>query len=568
MRTKRGRAGLAATALLAGAACDPIDRASSWTYTTDWDCPAIACESLDGASLCVDGVCVNTATDADLRVAVRLPTTSNLAPGAVAIASPSPSPACPDCVSLPTSYTTEHGILVAREVAAQLGWSSGADVVVPAIVSVEPLVDGRFPLGSLSPSPFAPATLERWPRATASTPWRSPTGGEPVTSRGVLFSGTFARTLEPVPPFDSVLPPFADTLVVPPGEHMHAVGAGRLATVALPRLDLPSRDAGWTVYLADAAGVRRSSRLRVTGLGGTASFRIDAAASPDPFLLDLVVVPGDESLEVPRLVVPAPTALRRIAYPPAGRTSRVSVRVLDGSGAPVVGARVTLRMREIEQPTVNEDGVFASYAAATQEVVTDADGTTSVVAPYGNYTAYARSVADGLLAAGAELPFFFARESASITLRVETPRLLEGTCAFVGGKPLVGATIEALAIDDRRSPPSLSRSFVRTAADGGYRLPLPVGAFAFWLRAPEGAPMHDLFLGADAVGGASRTQLACRLVAPARRTMTILDAESPKGARVSSAIVQTIRLRGAEAPLWLGEAVTHPDGRARTYEAP
>jgi hypothetical protein len=555
-------------ALAGGVACDPIDRASSWTYTTDWDCPAIACESLDRTSTCSDGVCANVASDVDLRVAVRLPTTSNLAPGAVAIARPTPTADCPGCVSLPTSYLTDHGILVARDVAAQLGWSGAADAVVPASVALEPLVEGRFPLAALLPSPIGAMALERWPRALASTPWRSPNGTEPVLSGAVLFSGTFARTLEPVPPFDAVLPPFSDTIVVPPGEHMHAVGAGRLAVVSLPRLELPGRGTGWTVYLADASGRRRSSRLRVPSIAGPASFRIDTVASPDPFLLDLVVVPGDESLEVPRLVVPAPTALRRIAYPPPGRSSRVSIRVLDAAGAPVVAARVTLLMREIEQPTVNEDGVFASYASATQEIVTGADGTALVSAPYGNYTAYARSLVDGVLSAGTELPFFFARENASITLRAETPRLIEGTCAFVGGKALAGATIEAIAIDERRSPASLARSVVRTDPDGAYRLALPEGAFAFWLHAPPGAPTYDLFLGADAVGGAARTQLPCRLVASARRSLTILDDVSPRGAPVSSAIVETLRLRGAEPPLWLGEAVTYPDGRARTYEAP
>jgi hypothetical protein len=566
MRTDRVRA--LAVLVVGAAACDPVDRAGSWTYVTEWDCPTVACEALDATSACVRGVCVNPATDADLRVAVRLPTTSNLAPGAVALATPASSATCAGCVALPTSFTSEHGILVARDAAAQLGWSVGADVVVPAIVSVEPLVDGRTPLGAILPNPLAPMALERWSRPLASTPWRSPSGGEPVTARAILFAGTYRRTLEPAPPFDALLPPFTDTIVVPPGEHMHAVGLGSLATVSLARVDLPARAAGWTLYLADASGARRSSRLRAASVAGPVTFRIDAAANPDPFLLDLVVVPGDESLAAPRLVVPAPAALRRIAYPPEGRTSRVTVRVLDALGAPVPSARVTIRMRAIEQPTASEDGVFASYAAASQDVVTGADGTAIVTAPYGNYDAFARALQDSVLSASAELPFFFARESASITLRAETPRLLEGACTFVGGRALAGATVEAVAIDARRSPASLARTSARTGADGSYRLPLPIGAFAFWLHPPPGAPMHDLFLGADAVGGAARTQLPCRLVAPARRLMRIIDAEAPKGAPVSSAIVETLRARGGDAPVWLGEAVSTPEGVAVTYEAP
>jgi hypothetical protein len=568
MGAERARAVAACLLVLGAAACDPIDRAGSFTYVTDWECPAVDCETLDGTSACASGVCANAANDSDLRVAVRLPTTSNLAPGAIAVAASASTATCPGCVALPTSYTSEHGILVAREAAAQLGWSVGADVVVPATITVEALVDGRTPLGEVLPNALAPMTIDRWSRPLASTPWRSPTGGEPVTARAILFGGTYRRTLDAAPPFDALLPPFADTITVPPGEHMHAVGLASLATVALTRVDLPARAAGWTLYLADATGARRSSILRTSALAGPANFRVDASVSPDPFLLDLLVLPGDESLVAPRLVVPAPTALRRIAYPPQGRSSRVTVRVLDGAGSPVAGARVTLRMRSIEQPAADGDGVFAAYAAASQDVVTGADGTTVVTAPYGNYDAFARSMAGGVLSASAELPFFFARESASITLRTETPRLLEGVCAFVGGKPLALATVEAIAIDDRRSPPSLARSSVRTGTDGSYRIPLPVGAFAFWLHPPPGAPMNDVFLGADAIGGASRTQLPCRLLAPVRRKLQVLDAESPKGAPVSSAIVETMRAPAGQAAVWLGEAVTAPDGRAIAYEAP
>jgi hypothetical protein len=381
-----------------------------------------------------------------------------------------------------------------------------------------------------------------------------------------LFEGSYRRTLQPAAPYDSQLPPFTDTITVPQGEHLLAIGRGRLATVSLARVELPAHAAGWTMYLADATGERRSSWIRTDAYQGPAAFRIDTTVSPDPLLLDLVVVPGDESLVWPRLVVPAPTALRRVAYPPRGRSSRVTVRVLRTDGTPVGGARVAFRVRDIEQPTA-EDGVFAAYALGAEDVVTGADGTAIITAPYGNATAFARAMDGDTLKASAELPFFFTRETVSLTFRVEATRVLDGRCSFVGGRALVGATLEARAIDARRAPASLARVSVRTDGDGAFRLALPVGAFEFWLHAPPGAPMHDSLLGSDAIGGAALATLPCRLTAPSRRLMRLFDREYPKGSPLASAIVETLRVI-ADRPTWLGEAISAPDGRAMTYEAP
>jgi hypothetical protein len=50
--------------------------------------------------------------------------------------------------------------------------------------------------------------------------------------------------------------------------------------------------------------------------------------------------------------------------------------------------------------------------------------------------------------------------------------------------------------------------------------------------------------------------------------LTILDAAPQIGAPIGSAIVETFRFNGIADPVWLGEGVSHPDGRTIILEAP
>jgi hypothetical protein len=50
--------------------------------------------------------------------------------------------------------------------------------------------------------------------------------------------------------------------------------------------------------------------------------------------------------------------------------------------------------------------------------------------------------------------------------------------------------------------------------------------------------------------------------------LTILDRAPQVASRVPAAIVETLRLRAGAPPLWLGEGISHADGRVTVYEAP
>jgi hypothetical protein len=562
----RRAAALAWFATLA-AACSPASTSGA-KVVTEWDCPSIDCTTLESSAACKVGVCVNEASSANVRVLVRLPTNTSVAPGMLLVASPSSDPECSGCVSKPTSYTTEQGILLAREAASALGFSVGAEVVVPARVTLEPLLEGSFTMNSVLPNALATTTLERWPRTGAGVAWRSPSGGVPETSRAVLFEGRYARAIEPEAPFDAVVPPVFDTLTLPGGDQMYGVAAAQLVTVSIDRLVLPLHDAGWSAFLVDAKGVRRSTRLRMKSHDGPVSLRIDAAQTPDPLLLDLMIEPNDASLVAPKLLVPAPTALRRIAYPSLAGTTRVNFRVLAADGTPLAGAHVSVTLRSLEPATGSDGELFAAYARAEEVFTVGPSGTLLVSVPYGSYDAFARVGVDAQLKGTRPLTYVFGTESATATFRPTAPRVLSGACAFVGGKPLAGASLEARSLDAPLLPRSLARTATTTDASGAFRLELPEGAFAFWVHPPAGAPMGDVYLGRDASASTRLSALDCRLRAPARRSLTILDGLPRQGAPVPSAIVETLRLRPGEAPLWLGEGISRPDGRVDTYEAP
>ena len=556
---------LAMSCLLA--ACSPAPSGATLPVT-EWDCPAIDCGTLDGTAVCASGVCVNPPTEASVRALVRLPTNTSVAPGVTFVATPLTSIFCEGCVSRPASYTTEQGVVLTVDAARSIGLAAATDVVVPARVTLEPLIDGAYAMNDVLPRPLAPMTLERWPRALTSTSWRGPGGGPPETSRAVLFEGRYARKVDPEAPYDAIVPPILDTLTLPGGVQMVAVGAGQLVPITIEHLELPARAGGWELFLVDAKGARRSTRVSLTSSAGPVTLRIDTAQTPDPLLLDLVVAPTDARIDTPRLVVPAPTALRRIAYPSFAGTSRVNVRALDEGGKALPRTRITFALRSLEAAFGTEGEVFAAYARAETGVTTNDAGLAVLQVPFGSYDAFARVSVDGVLRGTRTLTYTFNAETATATFRPIAPRVLSGTCVFAGGKPLAGADIEARSIDASALPYGFSRTKGATDANGVFRIELPEGAFAFWLHPPMGAPMADQFLGVDASANTRLSQIDCRLRAPVRRTLTVLDGMPQASAPVPSAIVETLRLRAGAPPLWLGEGISAADGKAVVYEAP
>ncbi len=154
--------------------CSPVASSTS-VVVTDWDCPLMECTTLESSATCTGGVCSNALSDANVVVAVRLPANSNASPGAFVLSAPSVLASCKECVSLPAPpYSTEQGLLVARELATKLGWDTGTDVVVPADIRIDALIAGRFPLSGALAAPLAITPLERWATSLASSPWRGP----------------------------------------------------------------------------------------------------------------------------------------------------------------------------------------------------------------------------------------------------------------------------------------------------------------------------------------------------------------------------------------------------------
>lgn len=569
MRADRSRhSGVIAFALAGVAACDRISSLTSGQLPVEWDCPAIDCATLESSATCASGVCSLPSSEANTVVALRLPANSNVSPGAFVLAQPVLAASGRVSVSLPTRYGSEQGIVVSRDAAAALGWSPAADVAVPAAIHLDPLVGGRFALSSLLPRPLVAQSLETWEQTLASSPLRAPDGGPAVTAHAVVFQGSYARSLAPLPPFDETLPPFVDTLVVPGGNYMHPVNVGTLTTVSLPFVELPTRGAGWTLALVDARGVRRSSVVRAKSLAGPVSFRVATAPAAELLALDLVIEPGDVGVTAPRLVIPTPSALSRISYPLLPPTSRATFKVVLPSGDAAANAFIALQLEGFEPVSGDPYGVFAAYARGDSELRTDQTGVVVATVPFGALTAVARTVSEARLSATRELPLFFNRETASVTLKPDAPRSIDGTCAFAGGKRIAGASVEARAIDEGAAATRFDRVAAVTLDDGSFHLDLPDGAFAFWFHAPAGAPVQDVLLGRDSDGASRLTQVPCRLRAPVRRTLTILDAAPQIGAPIGSAIVETFRFNGIADPVWLGEGVSHPDGRTIILEAP
>ncbi len=554
-----------------GNACSPSPPGSGPSAALGWDCPTLACDTLEASAQCTSGVCTNAGEGANRLVVVRLPTNSNKAPGAVLLANPSVSASCPDCISLPEFYATEHALVVARDVAKSFGWPVTGDVSVPCDVTLEPLVLGKYTLSSLLPSPISPVYAEGVHAASASLTWQNPSGAAAAeTARALLFLGKYQRKFIPRFPYDEVLPPFADTAEVP-GVHALGISSVTLETLEVPLIDLPAKPTAgpWRLYLADAQGTRRSSVARGTKFAGPVVFRVRRDAAYPANSLDLIVIPGNESVTSPRLVVPTPAALRRVAYPVLPRTSLLTIRVSLPSGAPASGASVSVLSSSLRQSLLDPDSVFAEYAYGQGEVRADADGVASVRVPYGVLAVVARAKSNAQLSVAKTLDFAVTVPTLAIALTTSARRVVGGTCAFVGGLSLgAGAQVEARALGADVGPPSFRRISSTTAEDGSFELQLPDGAFSFWFHPPQGSPLYELSLGEDKSSALLLASLDCRLRAPVRRSLTILDANPQRGAPIGAALVETFGLRGESSPVWLGESVSHSDGRAVVYEAP
>ena len=523
---------------------------------------------MDPAARCEDGTCVlPPATGEDVRVLWRLPANAPAAPGALVVGEPRTSPLCEACVALGTSYLTDHGIFVPRELAAALGWSTGTDVIVPARATIESLIEG-VPIRELVPSPLGARIIEPWTRPSGSSAGRSPTGETPRTARAAIFEGTYARTLDAEPPFDAVLPPLHGTFSVPLVEGMFLVTGATLRTVVVRDVELPRREAGWQLFLVGPDGTRRSSTVACRSWRGRMSFAVEAATTPAAMPLDLAVVPGDESLSAPRLIVPTPEVLPLVGYPTLPASGRVTVRVVEASGGAVAGALVVLDGREVERASAEPSEVFASYVRTVATARTNAEGYATFTAPRGVYVGTARKSDGPRLLASPVAEYSVLDRTTSIRMTVAAPRVVEGTCTFVGGRALSGAAVEARMLNGFSAPLGYSRAQAATAGDGSFHLDLPEGRYALRVRPPDGAPMYEAWLGEAEVGGAARTQVPCRLRAPVRRELSVIDGAPGRGAPVASAIVETFRLVPGKAPEWLGEGISRADGHVTIYEAP
>jgi hypothetical protein len=610
--------------------------------------------------MCQGGICVSTDPSFNFTMLVSLPEGSFYAPGlTVPIVFQAQKPPCTpsslyeqclspcsevtsiECVQIPAVVEPVGALLVSNGIAVDVGAESYVNnasqttTALPVHVQYRPLwpplddssVHVEAPTVGLPLLPTNAELLQRTigvngPGGTQATEWQAPLG-----------PGTYERAIVPdypaFPVITSTVQAANDTFL---SVQVNVDPAGQVApgTVPAETLQVTNYDgsplpAGYSVYLADSATLRRvSSMTTLTGQQASCSATEPCApgnwctsstssgvcqpllvtigawtSKAAPTNLDVVVAPPPGS-PVPYLADPVVTSLSEEQFPALPSPVVVSGSVVGPDRAPVVASLVIDSTASVggtggiiitsTDTTIAREQPFLHYATSAQ---TDGAGNYSVTLPPGTYDVFVAPVPGSNLAA-TSLTLEVAPAlgpgppvAAGKNLVLSLPGTMTGRATVADGRPLAGATVQALPAA------SLAASLVPTTADprrwprpgttttdatGAFALALDPGLYDVVVQPANGTGLPWVTLSGQTVFAGETTELlfGAPLSVPAPMVQDLL-LHDPSDNPIIRAVVRVYAsaassknpTQGAPAPMIeIGSWLTDTSGHVTMLLAP
>ena len=510
----------------------------------------------------------------------------------------------------------------------------------PGSASPAPALDAGLPLTDAVAAGLAlyPVQVDAVP--VPNGVFASPFGGPDVGFAAYVQAGiTYERTLAPDPPWDQTFPPDVNRVAFPTGQAPENQGQDEYApdltrktelTATIPTFDLSRADGqsldGWTAYLRDATTKRPLSPIKPlsgtsTPDGGlvlpTSHHPVPVDDSPPDALTNAELVMAPPAVEnLPTAAFPAVAILpRRETYPfvPNPVTVRGSVAWVDRN--PVLadvafeatGIYALAPMPEVSPIDAGEAGLgglgegdaglpfplqtqgFEYVAHATAQP--DVEGTTStysIVLPRGAYrisvrpldapaspgdagrTTHALTVVDAFDTGQSDDPI------PGPSVAVQLAPIAFGTAVVADGRPLSGATVEALPVHCARSagdagvgpvpdsPACMPRYALGQTSDpdGSFALALDPGIYTIRVEPTDGTRLPWV---SELVSVPTSDPIGFRIPAPVHRGMQLFGQD---GIAITNAIVRMFTMPPAGPAIELGRAVTDASGRFDLYIDP
>ena len=450
---------------------------------------------------------------------------------------------------------------------------------------------------------------------------------------------TYERTLTPAPPFDRTFPPDIQQVAFAPNDAPHPaldvapeVTRKTEATPTIPTFDLSRADGmhldGWTTYLRDATTKRPISPVKSLSGAATPDGGVLLPTSHHPPPLgnnrpdaltnaELVMVPPSAET-LPTAVFPAVAVLPRAetyAFVPHPVTVQGSISWSDGNpvSADIVFEATGIYAVPPSPPAPPADagapgdggggGKGADggpsfplqtqgfeYVARATALPDIANGTSTyqVVLPRGEYRVAVRPLdgasprADGASVSHAVrvLENFDTGQTGDPVvgpaIAIDPAPVLSGVALVADGRPLSGATVEALPIhcarpmrDDAGAPapdsPACMPRYAQTVTaprEGSFAVALDPGEYVVRVEPAEGTRLPWV---ARVISVPAPGPLAFRVPAPVHRQLQLFGQDA---IAVTNAIVRMFALRGDSPAVELGRAITDSNGRFDMYIDP
>jgi hypothetical protein len=432
-----------------------------------------------------------------------------------------------------------------------------------------------------------------------------PAGGPVVEFATSLQPGlVYERTMTPDPPFNRGFPP--DIRQVTPQSSGENRDEQQLQLDKTPKNDLPrfyftrigTVDAGpdqWKAYLRDATTKRPISPIRPLsdappdgGLLLPTSHvdqKVDALTNAE-----LIVVPPPNS-SLPNYIPQHESLSSTLAYPVLPEPVTVS-GTIDWSGGGPVSADVVFEATGIYAAGTGEtsDGGTTYYLQSfgfeySNTTQAQADGASYwVTLPRGTYRIVVRprdipqsNTTDQSVPAVTVVDEYdtgIGGPAPIPSLAIDSAPKISGTAVVADGRPLSGATVEALpigcprvadaAITPNTSPSCMPRYAVTTTASGGeFAFNLDPGDYVLRVEPLDGTRLPWVI---EPMSVPPMAQpLVVKIPAPVYRGLEVHDAAQIP---VANAIVRMFSLQGPRPAIEVGRAVTDESGRFDMYLDP
>jgi hypothetical protein len=410
-----------------------------------------------------------------------------------------------------------------------------------------------------------------------------PAGGPSIGFHAYLQPGSFQVVLRPSPPFDRVFGPEVQDIAsastpIPRVDNFDVTQeTGQGPTI--PAFDIARADGldGWSAYLQDASGLVVSN---VVPLAGTATH---AVLATNHVAQGVDALPGTELVIAPPFGTPYPTAV----FAPIGNVLPAS-ETYPVLPAPAMIEGTVLAEEDVSPTPVAADLIFEALA------ITDSNGNDNSAnfefgaevqqgpsAPLGLSPGYAIELPQGLYRLSVH-PVDPTLQVTTVTLRVNAQndssagnvlvaplRVVSGTATVSDGRPLSGATVEAVPVGctSGTSSACLPRDATATSGvDGSFQLPLDPGEYLLRVRPADGTRLpwtiRPLSVGAED----EPTVLAPVTVpAPIAAGLTLVD---PTGVPLARAQVRFFSIASPGPAIEVGRARTDASGRFEMYLQP